>query len=118
MDKKFDFTNDKVNITDYNLKDEDIYSLAKYGQKHVSNNVRLSAANMLTNLLNHCNNGFASHEEQFFIIMVSDLFDDKYNMTTPVRKDLVKIIDKIIEARGSFSLKLWIKMEKKIEVPL
>lgn len=114
MSKKFDFTNDKVNIADYNLKDEDIYNLAKYGQEHVSDNVKLSAADMLTDILKDCNNRFSSYEAQFFIVMLSDLFDDKNNVAAPTRQKLVKIIDTF----GYFSLKNWIKIEKKMGVPL
>lgn len=113
--KKFNLFNNKINIVDYGLKDEDIYNIAKYGQEHVARNVRWSAADLLTNILENCNNKISSHEDEFFIIMLSDLFDDKNKVFEPARKDLVRTIDDIIKTNGNFSLKLWIKAEKQAD---
>ena len=113
--KKINLFNSKINIADYGLKDEDIYNIAKYGQESVTRNVRWSAADMLTNILENCDNKFSSHEEQFFIIMLSDLFDDKNKFFAPIRKDFVNIIDGIIKTRGYFSLKLWVKAAKRAD---
>lgn len=113
--KKLNLFNNKINIADYGLKDEDIYNLAKYGQESVTRNVRWSAADLLTNILENCNNKVSSHEDEFFIIMLSDLFDDKNKIFEPARKDLVSTIDDLIKSYGSFSLKLWIKAEKRAD---
>lgn len=113
--KKLNLFNDKINIADYGLKDEDIYNIAKYGQESVSRNVRWSAADLLTDILENCNHKISSHEEEFFIIMLSDLFDDKNKVFEPARKDLVNIIDNLIKSYGHFSLKLWIKAEKRAD---
>lgn len=113
--KKLNLFNNKINIADYGLKDEDIYNIAKYGQESVTRNVRWSAADLLTNILENCNNKVSSHEDEFFIIMLSDLFDDKNKIFEPARKDLVSTIDDLIKSYGSFSLKLWIKAEKRAD---
>lgn len=113
--KKLNLFNDKINIADYGLKDEDIYNLAKYGQESVSRNVRWSAADLLTNILENCNNKISSHEEEFFIIMLSDLFDDKNKVFEPARQAIVSTIDNLIKSYGHFSLKLWIKAEKRAD---
>lgn len=115
MVKKLNLFNDKINIADYGLKDEDIYNLAKYGQESVARNVRWSAADLLTNILENCDNKVSSHEEEFFIIMLSDLFDDKNKVFESPRKDLVSTIDDLIKSYGHFSLKLWIKAEKRAD---
>ena len=113
--KKLNLFNDKINIADYGLKDEDIYNLAKYGQESVTRNVRWSAADLLTNILENCDNKVSSHEDEFFIIMLSDLFDDKNKVFKSPRKDLVDTIDDLIKSYGHFSLKLWIKAEKRAD---
>lgn len=113
--KKLNLFNNKINIADYGLKDEDIYNIAKYGQGSVTCNVRWSAADLLTNILENCNNKVSSHEDEFFIIMLSDLFDDKNKIFEPARKDLVSTIDDLIKSYGSFSLKLWVKANKRVE---
>lgn len=113
--KKINLFNSKINIADYGLKDEDIYNIAKYGQESVTRNARWSAADLLTNILENCNNKVSSHEDEFFIIMLSDLFDDKNKVFEPARKDLVSTIDDLIKSYGSFSLKLWIKAEKRAD---
>lgn len=115
MVKKLNLFNDKINIADYGLKDEDIYNLAKYGQESVTRNVRWSAADLLTNILENCNHKISSHEDEFFIIMLSDLFDDKNKVFESPRKDLVDTIDDLIKTYGHFSLKLWIKAEKRAD---
>lgn len=113
--KKLNLFNDKINIADYGLKDEDIYNIAKYGQESVTRNVRWSAADLLTNILENCNHKISSHEEEFFIIMLSDMFDDKNKVFEPARQALVNTIDDLIKSYGSFSLKLWIKAEKRAD---
>lgn len=113
--KKLNLFNDKINIADYGLKDEDIYNIAKYGQESVTRNARWSAADLLTNILENCDNKVSSHEDEFFIIMLSDLFDDKNKVFEPARKDLVSTIDDLIKSYGHFSLKLWIKAEKRAD---
>lgn len=115
MTKKFDLTNDKVNIEDYDLKGEDIYNIAKNGQKSVTGNVRMAAANMLTNILKNCDGKNLSYEESFFITMLSDLLSYKNKDSKSVRKELVSTIDNIIETNGCFSLELWVTTKKIID---
>ena len=112
MTKKFDLSNDKVNIEDYGLKGEDVYNIAKNGQKFVTDNVRLAAANMLANILKNCDSNNLSCEESFFITMLSDLLSYKNNDSKPIRQELVSTIDNIVETNGEFKLELAVSAKK------
>lgn len=112
MAKKFDLSNDKVNIEDYGLKGEDVYNIAKNGKKSVTNDVRLSAANMLVDILKNGDGENLSYEESFFVTMFSDLLTYKNKAFKPVRQDLVSTIDNIVETNGEFSLELWVATKK------
>lgn len=110
--KKFDLSNDKVNIEDYGLKGEDVYNIAKNSQESVTGNVRLAAANMLANILENCDSNNLSYEESFFITMLSDLLSYKNKDSKLVRQELVSTIDNIVKTNGCFSLELWVLTKK------